>query len=86
MIESYLRRILLPAANGNETLVDRLTKDATKIAERELGGRYLPGYVTRATALEIMRTLDPSDPDRRFGLLEKSGCSNPLLNTPILYT
>jgi hypothetical protein len=72
LIESYIRRILLPAANSNETLVDRLTKDATKIAERELGGRYLPGYVTRATALDVMRALDPSDPDRRFGLLERS--------------
>ena len=72
LIESYLRRILLPAANGNETLVDRLTKDASRIAERELGGRYFPGYITRATALEIIRTLDPSDPDKRFGLLERS--------------
>jgi hypothetical protein len=72
LIESYLRRILLPAANGNETLVDRLTKDASRIAERELGWRYLPGYITRATALEIIRTLDPSDPDKRFGLLERS--------------
>jgi hypothetical protein len=72
LIESYVRRILLPAANGNETVVDRLTKDAAKIAERELGDRYKPGYLTRAAALEVMRSLDPSDPDRRFGLLEKS--------------
>ena len=66
LIESYVRRILLPAANGNETLVDRLTKDAAKIAARELGERYQPGYLTRAEALEVMRTLDPADPDRRF--------------------
>jgi hypothetical protein len=72
LIESYLRRLLLPAANGNETLVDRLIKDATKIAQRELGGLYIPGYITRATALEIIRTLDPSDPERRFNLLESS--------------
>jgi hypothetical protein len=37
LIESYIRRILLPSANGNESLVDRLTRDAAKIAERELG-------------------------------------------------
>lgn len=72
LIDSYIRRLLLPAANGNEALVNRLTKDAAKIAERELGDRYQPGYVTRATALDVIRALDPSDPDKRFSLLEKS--------------
>jgi hypothetical protein len=71
LIDSYVRRLLLPAANGNEALINRLTKDATKIAERELADRYQPAYVTRATALDVIRALDPSDPDKRFGLLEK---------------
>jgi hypothetical protein len=72
LIESYIRRILMPATNRNETLVDRLRNDAAKIADRELSDRYTPGYVTRSTALDIMRSLDPADPDKRFALLEKS--------------
>ena len=72
LMDSYVRRVLLPAANGNEALVDRLTKDVTKLAERELGERYLPGSLTRATALEVMRTLDTSDPAKRFAILERS--------------
>ena len=72
LMDSYIRRVLLPAANGNETLVDRLTKDASRIAERELGDRYLPTALTRATALEVMSALDPSDPNIRFRVLERS--------------
>lgn len=71
-MDSYVRRILLPATDGNESLIDRLTKDATKIAERELGERYQPGYTMRATALEVLHVCDPSDAEGRFRLLEKS--------------
>ncbi|MFZ3326179.1 MAG: YCF48-related protein, partial [Methylocella sp.] len=72
LMDSYVRRILLPATDGNESLVDRLTKDATRIAERELGERYQPGYITRSAALEVLRVCDPSDAAGRFRLLEKS--------------
>jgi hypothetical protein len=81
LMDSYMRRILLPAANGNATLVDRLTRDAAKIAERELGDRYQPGYVTRGAVLDVMRSLDPSDADKRVELLEKSR----LLEAPSQY-
>jgi hypothetical protein len=72
LVDRYIRRLLLPAANGNETLVDQLTRDATKIAERELGEQYRPGHVTRAVALEVLRNLDPTDLERRFNVLETS--------------
>ena len=72
LMESYLRRILLPAAQGSEGLVDRLTRDAAKIAERELGDRYTPGFVTRAAALDVMRALDPADVEKRMELLQTS--------------
>jgi hypothetical protein len=36
-VASYVRHIPLPVAGGNQTLVDRLKRDATKMAERELG-------------------------------------------------
>jgi hypothetical protein len=82
LMDSYVRRILLPAAGGNETLVDRLTKDAAKIAERELGDRYQPGYITRAAVLDVIRAVDPSDADKRVDLLEKSR----LLEAPSQYS
>ena len=72
LMDSYVRRILLPATDGNEYLVDRLTKDVTKIAEHELGERYQPGYVMLSKALEVLRICDPSDVDQRLTLLEKS--------------
>jgi hypothetical protein len=76
--DSYIRRLLLPASNGNETFVNQLTADATKIAERELGEQYRPGHVTRAAALEVLRSLDPAELERRFNVLEKSQ----ILETP----
>jgi hypothetical protein len=72
LMDSYVRRLLLPVTGGNEASVDRLTKDATKIAELELGERYQPGYVTRAAALEVLRSLDSANPERRFEVLERS--------------
>jgi hypothetical protein len=71
-MDSYVRRILLPAADGKESLIDRLRKDATKIAEQELGEQYQPGYTTRAAALDVLQVCDPSDAEGRFRLLEKS--------------
>ena len=72
LVDSYIRRLLLPASNSKETSVNQLTMDATKIAERELGEQYRPGHVTRAAALEVLRTLDATDVERRFNVLEKS--------------
>jgi hypothetical protein len=72
LMDSYVRRLLLPVTGGNEASVDRLTQDAAKIAELELGERYRPGYVTRAAALAVLRNLDPANPETRFEVLEKS--------------
>jgi hypothetical protein len=49
LMDSYVRRLLLPAANGNEIFVNQLTTDATKIAERELGDQYRPRAVSERT-------------------------------------
>jgi hypothetical protein len=78
LMDSYVRRVLLPEAKENESLVVRLTRDASRIAERELGEGYLPGSVTRATALEIMRSLDASEPEKRFAALERSRLLEPI--------
>jgi hypothetical protein len=72
LMDSYIRRLLLPAANGNETFVNRLTIDATKIAESELGDQYRPTRVTRSAALETLKALDAEDLDLRLKLLERS--------------
>jgi hypothetical protein len=72
LMDSYVRRLFLPAANGNEAFVNRLTKDATKIAETELGDQYRPINITRSAALEALKALDSEDLDRRLKLLEKS--------------
>jgi photosystem II stability/assembly factor-like uncharacterized protein len=76
--ESYVRRLLSPAAGGDESLIDRLYIDAAAIAERELGERFQPGYVTRAAALQVLRALDSGQLERRFDLLLNSR----LLETP----
>jgi hypothetical protein len=72
LVDSYIRRLLLPASNSKETSVNQLTMDATKIAERELGEQYRPGHVTRAAVLEVLRTLDATDVEGRFNVLAKS--------------
>lgn len=72
LIDNYVRRLLLPAARRNEALVDRLTKDLVKIAEAELGDKYQPRFLSRAETLEVLRKLDPKDPEARLELLERS--------------
>jgi hypothetical protein len=72
LMDSYVRRVLMPAAGGDEGLVARLTKDAAQIAELELSENYLPGSVTRASALDVLRELDPKEPEHRFGVMAKS--------------
>ncbi|MCT7667859.1 hypothetical protein [Shinella kummerowiae] len=72
LMDSYVRRLLLPAASNDEAQIFQLTKDAAKIAELELGERYQPGYVTRAAALDVLRKLDPKEPEKRFAILERS--------------
>jgi hypothetical protein len=72
LIDNYVRGLLLPAARRNEALVDRLTKDLVKIAEAELGDKYQPGFLTRADALDVLRKLDPKDPDERLEILRRS--------------
>jgi hypothetical protein len=71
LIDSYVRRILLPTSS-NETFIHRLGIDAAKIAEHQLGLEYRPNYITRAAALDVLRKLSPKDVERRFTLLEKS--------------
>jgi len=72
LMDSYVRRLLLPAASGDEAQISQLTKDAAKIAELELGERYQPGYVTRSAALDVLHKLDPREPEKRFAILERS--------------
>jgi hypothetical protein len=72
LMDNYIRRLLRPAANGNETFLNRLTLDAAKIAECELGEQYLPSHVTRAAALDALKALEAEDLDRRLNLLERS--------------
>ena len=52
--DRYIRRLLLPAANQNEQLVDWLQDDLTQVAERELGNQFAPGQITRASAIEVL--------------------------------
>ncbi|MGO7486642.1 MlaD family protein [Rhizobium ruizarguesonis] len=72
LMDSYVRRLLLPAAISDEAQIGQLTKDAAKIAELELGESYQPGYVTRSAALEVLRKLDSKEPEKRFAILERS--------------
>jgi hypothetical protein len=72
LMDSYIRQVLKPAANGDEDLIRRLAVDVTMIAKRELGDKFRPGSITRDEALEIVRTVDTSDFKQRFDVLEKS--------------
>jgi photosystem II stability/assembly factor-like uncharacterized protein len=72
LMDRYVRRILLPAAGGDEALIERLRADAAAIAVCELGMGFQPGYVTRANTLRTLRELDPQQPERRLDLLLKS--------------
>jgi hypothetical protein len=44
----------------------------------KLGERYVPGYMTRIAALDLLRGLDSQEPESRFDVLAKSR----LLETP----
>jgi photosystem II stability/assembly factor-like uncharacterized protein len=73
--DRYIRRLLLPPTNQNEQLVDWLQEDLMRVAERELRGRFAPGQITRASAIEALTlpgTSDRPSPNERFALLEKS--------------
>ncbi|MGA3342003.1 MAG: hypothetical protein ABSD11_15590 [Methylocella sp.] len=73
--DRYIRRLLLPAANHNEQLVDWLQDDLMRVAERELGVRFAPGQITRASVIETLTidgTCDRPSPNDRFALLQKS--------------
>ena len=73
--DRYIRRLLLPAASHNEQLVDWLQDDLTQVAERELSGRFAPGQITRASAIDVLSRAASNDrpsPNDRFALLQKS--------------
>ncbi len=72
LMDSYVRRLLLPATSSNEVMVAQLTRDAAKIAELELGENYQPNYITRSAALEVLRTLNSTEPENRFAIMERS--------------
>jgi hypothetical protein len=72
LMDRYVRRILLPSASNDEALIERLRADATAIASCELGTNFQPGYVTRRTALSVLKEVDPEKPEKRLDLLLKS--------------
>src|SRR5262249_36116899 len=61
--DRYVRRLLTPTANGDEQLVDCLRQDAAAIAERELVDRFVPGQITRGTAVEVLQQRDRDAPE-----------------------
>ena len=72
LMDRYERRLLAPAAQGNEATINRLSEDAAAIAVRELGSTFQPGYVTHADIMVVLRELDMHEPERRLALLKTS--------------
>jgi hypothetical protein len=77
LMDSYVRRLLLPAVSDdrtgvNEAQLQRLRADVEAIAVRELGLAFQAGAITRAEALQTLKNLDATEPERRLDLLLKS--------------
>jgi len=69
LIDSYVERLLAPAAGGNAVHLDSLRLDLVAIATRELGEELTPGWLTRTHILDALRDRRADSPERRIDIL-----------------
>jgi hypothetical protein len=54
LIDSYVEKLLSPAADGNAVYLNDLRLDLAMIAVRELGDHFTPGWLTRTQVLDVL--------------------------------
>jgi hypothetical protein len=69
LIDSYVERLLAPAAAGNAARLDSLRLDLVAIAGRELGESLMPGWLTRTLVLDALRERAVDNPEQRIDIL-----------------
>jgi photosystem II stability/assembly factor-like uncharacterized protein len=72
LIDSYIERLLNPAAGGNAVRLDSLRLDLVAIASRELGATLTPRWLTRTNVINALRERNADDPDKRIDILLES--------------
>jgi hypothetical protein len=66
LIDSYVERLLAPAAGRNAVRLDNLRLDLAAIASRELGESLTPGWLTRTLVLDALRERIADGPELRI--------------------
>jgi hypothetical protein len=69
LIDSYVERLLTPAAGGNAVHLDSLRLDLVAIASRELGDSLTPSWLTRTHVLDALREQVADGPEKRIDIL-----------------
>jgi len=69
LIDSYVERLLAPAASGNAVHLDNLRLDLVAIAARELGEDLKPNWLTRTQVLDALRGRVADGPEKRIDIL-----------------
>jgi len=69
LIDSYVERLLTPAAGGNAVHLDNLRLDLVAIASRELGDGLSPSWLTRTHVLDALRERLADGPEKRIDIL-----------------
>jgi hypothetical protein len=69
LIDSYVERLLTPAAGGNAVHLENLRLDLMAIASRELADRLTPGWLTRMHVLDALRERMTDGADKRIDIL-----------------
>jgi hypothetical protein len=67
LIDSYVEKLLAPAAEGNAVHLSNLRLDLVAIAVQELGRELTPGWLTRTQVIDVLPESTDDNAEERIG-------------------